>query len=196
MEWDDLDRKLLAELARDGRLSHRELGRRLHSTAPTVAARLQRLQDAGLLGAIQARLAVEATPPTYWILVRAPPSQARALQDNLADVAWAKESHQVPAGLLVRGSGSDVAHMTRWLSNVVPDAALDVHPVLGSMMHAPDTVAALAVACHTCGKRVEKDVVMRVLGQRRHFFCCTRCEAEMVARFTKRNALPIVKAKR
>lgn len=195
MEWDDLDRRLLGELARDGTLSHRELARRLASTAPTVAARLERLRDAGLLGPIQAHLSVDATPATYWLMMRASPAQAKDLQNRMDGVSWAKESHRLPSGLLVRASGTDLDRMARWMAQTAPDAKLDAHVVLESKRHAPDTVETLAVPCHTCGKRVEKDVVMRVLGDRRHFFCCTSCEADMVAKYAKRAALPVVKAK-
>jgi DNA-binding Lrp family transcriptional regulator len=46
---DELDRRILAALASDVRASHRELARRVDSTAPTVALRIRRMQETGLI---------------------------------------------------------------------------------------------------------------------------------------------------
>jgi Lrp/AsnC family leucine-responsive transcriptional regulator len=46
---DDTNGKLLVELQRDARLSLAELGRRVGLSAPAVAERLQRLEEAGVI---------------------------------------------------------------------------------------------------------------------------------------------------
>jgi DNA-binding Lrp family transcriptional regulator len=46
---DDTDWRILAELQLDGRLSYKELGRRIHISAPAVAERVRRLEDAGVI---------------------------------------------------------------------------------------------------------------------------------------------------
>lgn len=46
---DDTDWRILAELQLDGRLSYKELGRRIHLSAPAVAERVRRLEDAGVI---------------------------------------------------------------------------------------------------------------------------------------------------
>ena len=46
---DPINRRMLDELQRDGRLSLAELARRLHVSPPTVAERLSRLESAGVI---------------------------------------------------------------------------------------------------------------------------------------------------
>ncbi|MGB0652001.1 MAG: Lrp/AsnC family transcriptional regulator [Thermoplasmatota archaeon] len=57
---DDLDRTLLRLLQEDARRSHRELARLADSTGPTVAARLRRLEEAGIIVGYTVRLATDA----------------------------------------------------------------------------------------------------------------------------------------
>lgn len=46
---DDIDLKILALLQRDGRMSHVALGKEVNLTAPSVYARIQRLEEAGVI---------------------------------------------------------------------------------------------------------------------------------------------------
>lgn len=46
---DDLDWRILDELQTDGRLSLKELGRRVNLSAPAVADRVRRLEDSGVI---------------------------------------------------------------------------------------------------------------------------------------------------
>ena len=53
---DDINRKLLAELQDDARLSVAELGRRVGLSSPAVAERLQRLERSGAVSGYHARI--------------------------------------------------------------------------------------------------------------------------------------------
>jgi Lrp/AsnC family leucine-responsive transcriptional regulator len=46
---DSVDWRLLAELQSDGRLSYKELGRRVNLSAPAVAERVRRLEETGVI---------------------------------------------------------------------------------------------------------------------------------------------------
>jgi Lrp/AsnC family leucine-responsive transcriptional regulator len=48
-ELDDLDWRILDELQSDARVSFKELGRRVNLSAPAVAERVRRLEEAGVL---------------------------------------------------------------------------------------------------------------------------------------------------
>ena len=54
---DPLDTRILTELQQDARLSMRELGRRVHLSAPAVTERVRRLEDAGVIQGYSARVA-------------------------------------------------------------------------------------------------------------------------------------------
>jgi Lrp/AsnC family leucine-responsive transcriptional regulator len=53
---DDTDWDVLRELQADGRLSFHELGRRIGLSAPAVAERVRRLEDAGVIAGYSARV--------------------------------------------------------------------------------------------------------------------------------------------
>ncbi len=53
---DDLDWRILAELQADGRLSYNQLARRIHLSAPAVADRVRKLEEAGVITGYEARV--------------------------------------------------------------------------------------------------------------------------------------------
>lgn len=53
---DDLDWSILDELQRDGRLSLKELGRRVNLSAPAVADRVRRLEESGVITGYRAQV--------------------------------------------------------------------------------------------------------------------------------------------
>lgn len=56
MVLDALDRRLLAELQADARLSYNELSRRVSLSAPAVAERVRRLEADGVIGGYHAHV--------------------------------------------------------------------------------------------------------------------------------------------
>jgi Lrp/AsnC family leucine-responsive transcriptional regulator len=63
---DAIDWHLVAELQADGRLSYKELGRRINLSAPAVAERVRRLEETGVLAGYRA--VVDARRAGYPIL--------------------------------------------------------------------------------------------------------------------------------
>jgi len=51
---DDFDRKIIGELTIDGRISFRDLGRRIHLSPNAAAERVRRLQQAGVIRGFRA----------------------------------------------------------------------------------------------------------------------------------------------
>jgi Lrp/AsnC family leucine-responsive transcriptional regulator len=97
VELDGIDCAILDELQEDSRISHAELGRRVHLTAPAVSARIQRLQDAGIirgfrveLGLTELGLEVQA-----FVRVRADSPRRRAFLDAVTDRQEVLECHHV-----------------------------------------------------------------------------------------------------
>jgi Lrp/AsnC family leucine-responsive transcriptional regulator len=71
---DDTNRRLLAELQDDARLSLAELGRRVGLSSPAVAERLQRLEHDGVITAYRAQLSPKALGYTLSAVVRVRPA--------------------------------------------------------------------------------------------------------------------------
>lgn len=55
-ELDDLDWRILDELQSDGRLSYKELGRRVNLSSPAVAERVRRLEESGVITGYHAQV--------------------------------------------------------------------------------------------------------------------------------------------
>ncbi|MBV8657590.1 MAG: Lrp/AsnC family transcriptional regulator [Burkholderiales bacterium] len=68
-ELDSFDRKILALLQTDARLSYTEIGRRIHLSSPAVTERVRRLQDAGVIAGFGARLNLRGLGYSFEALV-------------------------------------------------------------------------------------------------------------------------------
>lgn len=55
-DLDDLDWRILDELQSDGRLSFKELGRRVNLSSPAVGERVRRLEEAGVIAGYHAKV--------------------------------------------------------------------------------------------------------------------------------------------
>jgi Lrp/AsnC family transcriptional regulator, leucine-responsive regulatory protein len=71
---DDIDMQLLAELEEDARLSNAELGRRVGLSAPAVAERIVRLQEAGAISGFHAAVDPRALGLTLSAILRIRPA--------------------------------------------------------------------------------------------------------------------------
>ncbi|MFL6142930.1 MAG: Lrp/AsnC family transcriptional regulator [Labedaea sp.] len=58
---DDLDWRILDELQADGRLSFKEVGRRVNLSSPAVAERVRRLEESGVITGYHARVSPQRT---------------------------------------------------------------------------------------------------------------------------------------
>lgn len=112
LQLDDVDRRLLAELQEDARLSLAELGRRIGLSAPAVAERLQRLQSNGVILGYHARIDPRALGMPISAVIR-----VRPLPRQLKEVAEiARESPEVVD--CRRITGEDCYVMTAHLRSV------------------------------------------------------------------------------
>jgi Lrp/AsnC family transcriptional regulator, leucine-responsive regulatory protein len=84
---DEIDRRLLADLAEDGRLTMAELGRRISLSPPAVAERVQRLERTGVITGYRARIDPKAIGYPIAAVVRVRPA-SRQLQ-KIPEVARA-----------------------------------------------------------------------------------------------------------
>jgi Lrp/AsnC family transcriptional regulator, leucine-responsive regulatory protein len=82
---DEINRRLLAELQRDARLSLAELGRRVGLSSPAVAERIQRLEGAGVISGYHAEVVPKAVGLALTSVIRVRPAPGQIA--NVAEVA-------------------------------------------------------------------------------------------------------------
>jgi Lrp/AsnC family leucine-responsive transcriptional regulator len=121
---DDVNRRLLGELQRDARTSLAELGRRVGLSAPAVADRLQRLEEAGVVLGYRAELDPRALGYALSAVIRIRPAARQ-----LAKVAeLARESPEVVECHRITGEDCffmklhirDVDHLEQVLDRFIP----------------------------------------------------------------------------
>jgi Lrp/AsnC family transcriptional regulator, leucine-responsive regulatory protein len=74
VELDPIDRQIIGELARDGRIPFAELGRRVSMSAPAVTERVRRLEQAGVITGYRAEIDPRALGYSLTALVRVKPA--------------------------------------------------------------------------------------------------------------------------
>ena len=82
---DDTNRRLLAELQDDARLTLAELGRRVGLSSPAVAERIQRLEQSGVLTGYRAAIDPRALGFALTIVIRVRPAPGQLR--NVAELA-------------------------------------------------------------------------------------------------------------
>jgi Lrp/AsnC family leucine-responsive transcriptional regulator len=94
---DDTNRLLLTELQADARLSIAELGRRVGLSAPAVAERMQRLQEAGVITGYHAHVDPRALgyPLTAIVRIRPQPGQLPNIADAARETPEIVECHRI-----------------------------------------------------------------------------------------------------
>lgn len=97
IELDAVDWRILHELQVDGRQSYKSLARRVNLSAPAVADRVRRLQDAGVITGYQARVdpARAGLPLTAFLMLRCTPGRCLLRTGTAADYPEIVEVHKL-----------------------------------------------------------------------------------------------------
>src|SRR5215467_4904412 len=86
--FDETDRRIIGELAEDGRVSFAELGRRVSLSPPAVAERVQRLERSGVIVGYRAEIDPRALGYALTAVVRVKPGlrQLPKIPELAADI--------------------------------------------------------------------------------------------------------------
>ncbi|MBV9416992.1 MAG: Lrp/AsnC family transcriptional regulator [Solirubrobacterales bacterium] len=90
---DPIDRQIIGELARDGRVSFAELGRRVSLSSPAVAERVKRLESSGVITGYRAEIDPRALGYQLTAIVRVKPAvrQLSKIAELAADIPQIEE---------------------------------------------------------------------------------------------------------
>ena len=99
-EIDRIDRKILAELQRDGRLTNSELSRRVNASPATCHRRTQRLFEEGYVRAVRAEVAPDRVDRGALVIVgvvldRSTPESFGAFEKAIVDLPFILDCHLV-----------------------------------------------------------------------------------------------------
>jgi Lrp/AsnC family transcriptional regulator, leucine-responsive regulatory protein len=121
---DATNRRLLAELQQDARLSLAELGRRVGLSSPAVADRLARLERDGVISGYRVELDPRALGFALTAVIRMRPASRQI--PKVADIARAAEEvvdcHRITGDdcFIMRAHVRDVAHLEELIDRFTP----------------------------------------------------------------------------
>lgn len=111
---DQMGWRILDSLQADSRLSFSELGRRVGLSAPAVAERVRRMEDAGIITGYRAELGLDKLFPVRAIVrISAPEENCLRLGACVRDLREVVESYRVTGSdrLVVKVVARSVAHL-------------------------------------------------------------------------------------
>jgi Lrp/AsnC family leucine-responsive transcriptional regulator len=133
---DAVDRSLLAALAADARASHAALARRVGLSAPSVAERIRRLEDAGVIGGYTIRVDPSALglPVAAWVRIRPMPGKLARVAELVADTPEIVECDRITGEdcYLARAHVASIGALERLIDRIIPHATTNTSVIQSS----------------------------------------------------------------
>lgn len=185
LNLDDVDRKILRELQRDGRASFRDISSRIDVSTPTVSSRVQAMVDVGLikgystlldadvLGQISVALMLESKPADLDKVV------ARIKDEDIVRQIYVLSDSRV---LCILSFYNQIKYQKflESLSQVPEILRMDNSMVMRVPKENPRAAltdeAGLLLRCYYCGHMMKDEGVKIKLDGKYHYLCCSVCE--------------------
>lgn len=123
---DAIDVRLLRLLEQDARMSTAELARSVGLSAPSVAERIKRLQESGVIQGFSARIdpAALGLPLSAWLRVRPVPGQLAVVADILRDLPEISRCDRVTGEdcFIALAHVASVSDLERVIDRIIPHA--------------------------------------------------------------------------
>jgi DNA-binding Lrp family transcriptional regulator len=184
LNLDDVDRKILRELQRDGRASFRDISSRIGVSTPTVSARVLAMTDMGLIKGYTTLLDADMLGQVSVILmIDARPSDLDKVVENIGDDDIVRQMFVL--------SDSRVMCLLSFYNQVKYQQFLE------SLAHIPEIVkvtpslilkskkevqraaltdeAGLMIRCYYCGHLMRDEGVKLKMNGKYHYLCCSVC---------------------
>jgi Lrp/AsnC family leucine-responsive transcriptional regulator len=133
---DEIDWRILGELQGNARITFTELGRRVALTAPAVAERVRRLEEAGVVAAFRAELdpAAVGYPVTAFVRWTAAGPDCSHLGEVAKEIPEVVECHRITGetSYLLKLVARDVQHLERLIDRLMPYGSTITSVVLSS----------------------------------------------------------------
>jgi DNA-binding Lrp family transcriptional regulator len=181
---DDVDRKILRELQRDGRASFRDVASRIGVSTPTVSARVQAMTDMGLIRGYTTVLDADLLGQvSVAITVEAKPSEVENVYSKLVGEDMVRQVYVL--------SDSKILLMVSYYNHVkykqFVESLSKIPEIRGietsMVMKAPKETsraaltdeAGLLIHCYYCGHLIHDEGVKLKIDGKYHYMCCDVC---------------------
>jgi len=185
LNLDEVDRKILRELQRDGRASFRDVSSRIDVSTPTVSSRVQAMVDVGLikgystlldadiLGQISVALTLDSKPADLDKVV------ARIKDEDIVRQIYVLSDSRI---LCILSFYNQIKYQKflESLSQVPEILKMDNSMVMRVPKENPRAAltdeAGLLLRCYYCGHMIKDEGVKIKLDGKYHYLCCGVCE--------------------
>ena len=133
---DAIDCRILDALSQNARTPTAELARLVGLSAPSVAERIKRLEDAGIITGYSANISPEALgfPISVWLRVRPMPGEIKRVAKILQKIPEITQCDRITGEdcFLARASVASIAEMEKVIDHVTPYALTNTSVIQSS----------------------------------------------------------------
>ena len=133
---DRTDWRILAELQRDGRLSYKQLAKRVNLSPPAVAERVRRLEESGVISGYQARVdpARAGLPLTAFVQMRCTLGNCLLKTTTAEEFPEVAEVHKLSGSwcTMLKVRVASMAHLEGLLERLGQHGEMNSHVVLST----------------------------------------------------------------
>ncbi len=185
LNLDDVDRKILRELQKDGRASFRDISARIDVSTPTVSSRVQAMVDVGLIKGYSTLLDADLLGQvSVALLLESKPIDLEKVVERIRDEELVRQIYVLSdSRVLCLVSFYNQMKYQRFLESLaqVPEIVrMDNSMVMKVPKEEPRAAltdeAGLMIRCYYCGQMMKDEGVKIKLDGKYHYLCCTVCE--------------------
>jgi DNA-binding Lrp family transcriptional regulator len=206
MNLDDVDRKILRELQKDGRASFRDISARIDVSTPTVSSRVQAMVDVGLIKGYSTLLDADMLGQISVVLIlESKPIDLEKVVEKVTDEEIVRQIYLLSdSRVLCLLSFYNQVKYQRFLESLaqVPEIVrMDNTMVMKVPKESPRAAltdeAGLMIRCYYCGHMMTDEGVKIKLDGKYHYLCCPVCEKAYREKYErlKKQAGPMKPAK-
>ncbi len=185
LNLDDVDRKILRELQKDGRASFRDVSARIDVSTPTVSSRVQAMVDVGLIKGYSTLLDAEMLGQvSVALLLEAKPIDLEKVVERVRDEEIVRQIYMLSDSrvlcLLAFYNQMKYQRFLESLAQVPEIVRMDNSMVMKVPKEEPRAAltdeAGLMIRCYYCGHMMTDEGVKIKIDGKYHYLCCNVCE--------------------
>lgn len=186
MELDEVDVKILQTLQENGRISFREMGKRLSVATPTISERIKRLENLGVIKGYSVVLDPEALGETTFLLtIEVKPAYLHKVEKKLNEMKEVKEIFVLSMCKLFAKITVLEAETRKFLtelekiSGIVDyDYSIIIRAVKEEQRAFITERLMVNLVCAYCDASIKGEPVKIKIENRIHYVCCKVCAKE------------------
>jgi len=185
MNLDDVDRRILRELQKDGRASFRDISSRIDVSTPTVSSRVQAMLDVGLIRGYSTVLDADMLGQVSVALtLETKPADLDKVVEKIKDEEIVRQIYILSdSRIFCLLSFYNQVRYQRFIEGIaqIPEIVkMSNSMVLRSPKESPRAAltdeAGLLIRCYYCGHMMRDEGVKIKLDGKYHYLCCSVCE--------------------